>query len=88
MGTEGSIILITALGGQSGRVVGRHQTDASQSPYAVVTSVLLLLLRHRFSSFGHIIGHTNYLHMRRLMVAAVGRLQFRPGEETNDLGCV
>src|SRR6266699_2726775 len=27
---------------QLGRVVGRRQTDASQSPYAVVTSVLLL----------------------------------------------
>ena len=52
MGTEGSIGLITALGGLPGRIVGRHRTDASQSPYAVVTQVLLLPLRHRFSPLG------------------------------------
>src|SRR6266699_4808673 len=51
---------------QPGRVVGRHQTDASQFPYTVVTSaLLLLLLRHSFLSFGQIMGHTNDLHRRR-----------------------
>src|SRR6266702_1786276 len=50
---------------QPGRVAGRHQTDASQFPYAVVTSSLPLLLRHSFSLFDHFIWHTNYLSMRR-----------------------